>query len=252
MRHRQGEFFSAQFLTKHFTETVIYMSRQSSRCLCQLLAIVTATAFLDLPPAKAFGSEAVYQDRTASIEARVEDLFSRLTPEEKISLLSGTGFTTQPIPRLGVPPLAMADAGEGVRGGQESMMGPATAFPAGVAMASTWDTNLLWQIGRAIGEEALNKGSGAQMLLGPAVNIQRSPLGGRNGEYFSEDPFVAARLGVSYIQGMQSAGCAACVKHYVAYNQEHDRYTVDTDVGERALREIYMPAFEAAVKDGHV
>lgn len=200
----------------------------------------------------AFGAQPLYQDRNASIEARVADLFTNLTQDEKIGLLSGTGFTTQPILRLDVPPLAMVDAGQGVRGGQDSMLGPATAFPAGVAMASTWNTNLLWQIGSAIGEETRNKGSGAQMLLGPAVNIQRSPLGGRNGEYFSEDPWLAARLGVDYIRGMQNSGCVACVKHYVAYNQEKDRYTIDVDVKERALREIYMPAFEAAVKEGHV
>lgn len=200
----------------------------------------------------AFGFQPVYQDRNASIEARVEDLFRRLSPDEKIGLLSGTGFSTQPIPRLGVPPLTMADAGQGVRGGPDGMSGPATAFPAGVAMASTWDTNLLSRIGFAIGQEAQNKGSGAQMLLGPAVNIQRSPLGGRNGEYFSEDPYLTARLGVNYIEGMQNSGCVACVKHYVAYNQERDRYTVDVIVQERALREIYLPAFEAAVKEGHV
>lgn len=198
-----------------------------------------------------FGAQSVYQDRSAPLDARVEDLFSRLTQDEKISLLTGTGFTTQPIPRLGMPPLAMVDAGQGVRGGQDSMLGPATAFPAGVSMASTWDTNVLWNIGEAIGKEALNKGSGAQMVLGPAINIQRSPLGGRNGEYFSEDPYLAGRMGVSYIEGMQGSGCAACVKHYAAYNQERERYTIDVEVGERALREIYLPAFEAAVKEGH-
>jgi beta-glucosidase len=217
-----------------------------------LLAIVAALTLLALPPPSAFASPPVYQDSQAPAEARVEDLFGRLTRDEKIDMLTGTGFTTKPIPRLGIPALAMVDAGQGVRGGQDSMLGPATAFPAGVLMASTWDTNLLWHLGRAIGEEARNKGSSAQMVLGPAVNIQRSPLGGRNGEYFCEDPFLAARLAVSYIQGMQSTGCAACVKHYVAYNQETERYTVDVDVKERALREIYMPAFEAAVKEGHV
>lgn len=217
---------------------------------CSPLVITVATSLLAWRPAIVFGAEAVYQDPAAPIETRVADLFQRLTQAEKISLLSGTGFTTQPIPRLGVPALAMVDAGQGVRGGQDSTLGPATAFPAGVLMASTWDTNLLRDIGHAIGEEALNKGSGAQMVLGPAVNIQRSPLGGRDAEYFSEDPFLSARLGVSYIQGLQSSGCSACVKHYVAYNQETERYTVDVDVNERALREIYLPAFEAAVKEG--
>jgi beta-glucosidase len=214
--------------------------------------IVAVIGLSPLLPTAAFGSPHAYQDTTAPIEARVEDLFTNLTQDEKIDLLSGSGFTTHPIPRLGLRALAMADAGQGVRGGPDSTLGPATAFPAGVSMASTWDTNLLWKIGEAIGQEARNKGSGVQMMLGPGVNIQRSPLGGRNGEYFSEDPCLAARLAVNYIQGMQSAGCAACVKHYAAYNQETARYTVDVAVKERALREIYLPVFESAVKEGHV
>ena len=197
-------------------------------------------------------SVAVYQNAKAPLEKRVADLFDRLTQDEKLGLLGGTGFTTQPIPRLGVPAMAMADAGQGVRGGPDSTLGPATAFPAGVLMASTWDTNLLWQIGQAIGEEARNKGSGVQIELGPAVNIHRNPLGGRNAEYLTEDPYLAARLGVSYIQGMQSSGVAACVKHFAANNQETDRFNVNEDIGERALREIYFPAFEAAVKEGKV
>jgi beta-glucosidase len=194
----------------------------------------------------------LYQDAAAPLEQRVDDLFGRLTQDEKLSLLGGTGFTTQPIPRLGVPKMAMADAGQGVRGGENSTMGPATAFPAGVLMASTWDTNLLRQIGQAIGEEARNKGSGVQVLLGPAVNIHRSPLGGRNGEYFSEDPFLAAQLAVAYIRGMQGTGVSACVKHFACNNQETDRTAVNVIVSERALREIYLPAFEAAVKQGRV
>ena len=194
----------------------------------------------------------VYKDTHAPLEARVDDLFNQLTPDEKTDLLTGTDFTTRPIPRLGVPAMGMVDAGQGVRGGMSSTQGPATAFPSGIAMASTWDPEMVRRIGKAIGEEALNKGTGSQVLLGPAVNIHRSPLGGRNGEYFSEDPFLAAQLGVGYIQGMQSTGCAACVKHYAANNEEVDRDYVDVRVSERALREIYLPAFEAAVKEGHV
>ena len=121
-----------------------------------------------------------YKDAKAPLESRVSDLFNRLTQDEKLSLLSGTAFTTQPIPRLGVPAMGMVDAGQGVRGGMSSTQGPATLFPAGVAMASTWDPPLVGRIGKAIGEEAVNKGTGAQILLGPAVNIQRSPLGRRN------------------------------------------------------------------------
>ena len=194
----------------------------------------------------------VYLDPTAPLESRVEDLFGRLTAAEKITMLGGTGFTTQPIPRLGVPGLVMADAGQGVRGGMKPMNGPATAFPSGVTMAATWDPALIGRVGQAIGVEARNKGIGARMLLGPAVNIHRSPLGGRNGEYMSEDPYLAARLAVSYIQGMQGAGVAACIKHFACNNQESDRFEINVNVGERALREIYLPAFEAAVKEGKV
>ena len=193
----------------------------------------------------------VYKNPKAPLEARVQDLFERMTQEEKLGFLTGTGFTTQPISRLGVPAMAMADAGQGVRGGASSTQGPATQFPSGVAMASSWDPLLVGQIGKAIGEEALNKGTRVQVLLGPAVNIQRSPLGGRNSEYFSEDPFLAGRLAVGYIQGMQSTGCAACVKHFACNNEEADRFSVNVHVGERALREIYLPAFEMGVKEGH-
>ncbi len=195
---------------------------------------------------------AKYLDARIPLEDRVNDLFARLTQDEKLEMLGGTGFTTQPIPRLGVPPMFMADAGQGVRGGSEGTRGPATAFPAGVMMASTWDTNLLWRTGQAIGEEARNKGPGIQILLGPAVNIHRTPLGGRNGEYMSEDPYLTARLAVAYIQGMQENGISACVKHFACNNQETDRFDVNVTVSERALREIYLPAFEAAVKEGGV
>ena len=174
--------------------------------LALLAACSAASAFGQAVPTPA------YQDPKALLEARVNDLFDRLTPDEKLSLLTGTGFTTRAIPRLGVPAMAMADAGQGVRGGIDSTLGPATLFPAGVTMASTWDPELVGRIGAAIGQEALNKGTGVQVLLGPAVNIHRSPLGGRNGEYFSEDPYLAGRLAVGYIQGMQGTGCAACIK----------------------------------------
>ena len=200
-----------------------------------------------------FGQEApIYKDPDAPLEQRVNDLFGRLTQDEKLSLLGGTGFTTQPISRLGVPPMVTADAGQGVRGGPQGTLGPATAFPCGVEMASTWDAPLVSQIGQAIGDEARNKGQGVQIELGPAINIHRSPLGGRNGEYFTEDPFLDAKLAVAFIRGLQSTGVAACVKHYACNNQENDRGEVNVTVDERALREIYLPGFEAAVKQGHV
>ena len=182
---------------------------------------MAATPFALAEPA------ALYQDAQAPLENRVEDLFGRLNQDEKLGLLGGTGFTTQPIPRLGVPAMAMADAGQGVRGGANSTLGPATAFPAGVLTAATWDTNLIWQVGQAIGEEAHNKGSEVRIELGPAVNIHRSPLGGRNAEFWSEDPYLAARMAVAYIQGMQTTGVAACVKHFACNNQETDRNAVN-------------------------
>lgn len=203
-------------------------------------------------PAHSQTDAPVYKDAKAPLEARVADVMNRLTPDEKLLLLSGTEFTTQPIPRLGIPAMGMADAGQGVRGGMNSTLGPATAFPSGVAMASTWNPALIGQVGAAIGVEAQNKGTGVQVMLGPAVNIQRSPLGGRNAEYFSEDPFLTGRLAVGYIRGMQSTGTVACIKHFSANNQETHRFTVNVQVGERALREIYWPGFEAGVKDAGV
>jgi beta-glucosidase len=208
------------------------------------VSLFIGVAQADQPP--------IYKNPKAPLEDRVQDLSNRLTPEEKLALLGGTGFTTQPIPRLEVPAMGMVDAGQGVRGGTDGTQGAATAFPCGALMASTWDTSLISRIGRAIGEEARNKGTGASILLGPAVNIHRTPLGGRNSEYMSEDPFLAARLAVAYIQGLQSSGAAACIKHFACNNQETDRSDINSTVSERALREIYLPAFEAGVKEGKV
>ncbi len=213
-----------------------------------LLLVSTGAACAQSPNQN--GARPVYQNPRAPLESRVSDLMSRLTQDEKISLLAGTEFTTQPIPRLNIPAMSMADAGQGVRGGMESTLGPATAFPSGVAMASSWNPALIAQVGAAIGIEAQNKGTGTQVMLGPAVNIHRSPLGGRNGEYFSEDPFLTGKLAVGYIKGMQGTGTVACIKHFSANNQEMHRFTVDVQVGERALREIYFPGFEMGVREG--
>jgi beta-glucosidase len=207
----------------------------------------------EVSPTRLISDTPLYKNAKAPLEQRLDDLFSRLTQDEKLRLLGGAGFPTHAIPRLGLPEMAMADASQGVRGaGGASLAGPATAFPSGVLMASTWDTNLLGRIGQAIGEEARNKGTGAQILLGPAVNIHRSPLGGRNAEYFTEDPYLAGQMAVAYIHGMQGSGVSACIKHFACNNQEQDRDSVSAIVSERALREVYLPAFEAAVKEGGV
>lgn len=198
-------------------------------------------------------SNTIYLDPKASREARTEDLYSRLTQDEKIKLLAGTGFGIQPIERLSVPGVEMADAGQGVRGGNKTTEGPATLFASGMTMASTWNSTLLRKIGAAIGVEGLNKGTGVHIMLGPAVNITRAPLNGRNGEYMGEDPFLTAQSACEYILGMQNdANCLACIKHFACNNEEADRMWVDVNVSERTLHEIYLPAFETAVKKAHV
>ena len=171
-------------------------------------------------------------------------LLSHLNTKEKLELLGGVVMSTKPIPRLGIPSLRMNDGPVGVRWGH------ASAFPAGVALASTWDTAIVRKIGRGIGREVRAKGR--NIILGPNVNIARNPLNGRTFEAFGEDPFLTSRMGVSYIKGVQEEGVGATVKHFVANNQEFNRFTIDEKINERALREIYFPAFKAAVQEARV
>jgi len=185
-----------------------------------------------------------YMNSKLKIEDRVEDLLNRMTLQEKIELLGGTGFATKPIERLGIPELRMSDGPLGVRWEKS------TAFPSGICMASTWDTALINKVGKSIGEEL--KGHGRDVILGPCVNIARIPMGGRNFESFGEDPYLDSRMAVSYIKGVQSEGVAATVKHYAVNNQEFNRMFIDVKIGERALHEIYLPAFKAAVKEANV
>ena len=185
-------------------------------------------------------NESTFEKGTS--DERVEKLLDEMTLEEKIDILGGTGFATKPIKRLGIPELKMTDGPLGVRWGKSS------AFPAGISMASTWDTVLIHKLGAAIGEEV--KGKGRDVILGPCVNISRIPQGGRNFESFGEDPYLASRMAVSYIKGVQSEGVAATVKHFAANNQEYQRGFVNVKIGERALNEIYLPAFKAAVEEG--
>jgi len=182
------------------------------------------------------------KDKT--IDENVEKLLKEMTIEEKIDLLGGTGFATKPIKKLGIPELKMTDGPLGVRWGVSS------AFPAGIAMASTWDTSLIHKLGAAIGEEV--KGKGRDVLLGPCVNIARIPQGGRNFESFGEDPYLDSRMAVSYIKGVQSENVAATVKHFACNNQEYQRGFVNVKIDERPLNEIYLPAFKAAVEEGNV
>lgn len=181
-----------------------------------------------------------------AVEQRVNSILSQMTIEEKIDLLGGVDdFYVRGVPRLGIPRLKMADGPLGVRN-----YGPATTMAGGIALAATWNSALAEQVGTEIGRDARAKG--VHFLLGPGVNIYRAPMNGRNFEYFGEDPFLASRIAVSYIKGVQSQGVCATVKHFLGNNSEFDRHNVDDIIDERTLREIYMPVFEAAVKEAHV
>ena len=183
------------------------------------------------------------QPPAGNAEARVEELLSQLTLEEKLSLLSGAdGGSTKEIPRVGIPSLRMMDGPHGVGWGTRG-----TAFPTPVNMAATWNPALVYRTGVALGEETL--AAGRQVLLGPCVNIHRVPLGGRNFESFGEDPYLAGRMAVAYIQGVQETGAGTALKHFACNNQETERMTVDAKVDDRALYEIYLPAFRAAVTE---
>ncbi|MGD8966229.1 MAG: glycoside hydrolase family 3 protein, partial [Anaerolineae bacterium] len=168
--------------------------------------------------------------------------------QEKVSLLAGAdNWHTVAIERLGIPAIKVTDGPNGARGAQP-IGGPTSAcFPAGVALAATWNTDLARRVGQALAEEVKSKG--AHILLAPTVNIHRSPLAGRNFECYSEDPHLASRMAVAYISGLQSQGVGACIKHFVCNDSEHERRTVSSEVRERALREIYLAPFRAAVQE---
>jgi beta-glucosidase len=177
---------------------------------------------------------------------QVESILGQMTLEEKIDLLGGVdGFFIRSIERLGLPRLKMADGPIGVRN-----YGPATAMAGGIALAATWNPSLAERVGIQIGRDARAKG--VHFLLGPGANIYRAPMNGRNFEYLGEDPFLASRIAVGYINGVQSQGVSATIKHFMGNNSEFDRHNVDCIVDERTMREIYLPVFEAAVKDAHV
>jgi beta-glucosidase len=180
----------------------------------------------------------------------IENLLTLMTLEEKISLLAGADFWhTYSIERLGIPALKVTDGPYGARTVDDlnpDITIPATCFPTGVAMAATWNPQLVGQIGCALGEEARDRG--CSILLGPCVNIHRHPLAGRNFESFSEDPFLSSEMAVAYIEGVQSRRIGVSVKHFALNNSEFQRFTISSEAGERALREIYFPSFEKAVK----
>ncbi|NQV42503.1 MAG: glycoside hydrolase family 3 C-terminal domain-containing protein [Candidatus Marinimicrobia bacterium] len=178
------------------------------------------------------------------IEKQINDILAQMTLEEKANMLGGdtTGFDSKPLAHLGIPALRMTDGPNGVRWGK------ATSFPVGVCMAATWDTSLVHELGQALGRET--KAQGRNVLLGPCVNIHRDPHAGRNFESYGEDPYLAARMAVNWVKGLQSEQIIATTKHFAVNNQEFERNSMDSRVDERVLREIYFPAFKAAVQEG--
>jgi beta-glucosidase len=210
----------------------------------------------------------VYEDARQSLENRAEDLLSQMTLEEKISILKGSGMksgmglgpsdegvrgavgTIVPIPRLGIPSLYLSDGPAGLRihptRKNDDNTYYCTAFPIGTLLASTWNVDLIEEVGEAMGNEALEYG--IDVILGPGANIHRSPLCGRNFEYYSEDPLLTGELGAAMVNGIESNGVGTSVKHFVANNQETNRNFNDARISERAFREIYLKGFEIIVR----
>ena len=203
------------------------------------------------------GQKPVYLDESKPVEQRIDDALSRMTLDEKIAVIHAQSkFSSPGVKRLGFPDLWTDDGPHGVRpdvlwdeweqAGQTN--DSCVAFPALTCLAATWNPDLARLYGESLGEEALYRNK--NVMLGPGVNIYRTPLGGRNFEYMGEDPLLASRMVVPYVQGLQSKGVAACVKHYALNNDEENRHQVNVVVSDRALHEIYLPAFKAAVQEG--
>jgi len=200
-------------------------------------------AFL-LFAAPAFAQTDAIPDTSAN--SQIETLIRQMTLEEKVDMLSGeTLFSSHGVPRLHIPSFWMSDGPVGAH-----IPPPSTAYAAGIGLAATWDPDLAREVGMQLGRDARSRG--AHFLLGPGVNIYRAPMNGRNFEYFGEDPYLGSKIAVGYIHGVQSEDVAATVKHFMGNNSEYARFTTNSIIDERTMREIYLPIFEAAVKEGHV
>ena len=213
-------------------------TRFSSALLVPTLATLTAAGTL--------AAQAPHT-LTPAEQARVDAIVRQMTPEEKLDYIGGTGFAVRAVPSVHLPALEMSDGPYGVRSNSGL---PSATYAAGIGLAASWDRALAVEVGKSIGRDA--RARGVDYQLGPGTNIYRSPRNGRNFEYFGEDPYLASEMVVGYINGMQTQGVSATVKHYAANNSEALRHDSNSVVDERTLREIYFPAFEAAVKRGHV
>jgi beta-glucosidase len=228
-----------------------------TRLLLGLVAVFTLSGLAPTAQAPAGGTPRAYENPQLAPEKRAEDLLARMTPAEKARMLAGSGWMeSAPNERLGIPAIKMADGPMGVRSwaGSSAVTNAgataavyATAFPAGIGMAASWDVDLVQAEGRTIAQQT--KALGRDMILAPTVNIARTPLWGRNFEGYGEDPYLAARMGVAYVRGVQGEGVIPSVKHFAANNQEFERHRIDEAIDLRTLHEIYFPAFRAAVQE---
>jgi len=182
--------------------------------------------------------------------SRIDDLLSQLTLDEKISMLAGADlWHSVAIPRLGIPQFKMTDGPNGARGAWGSMAEKSVATPVGIALGATWNPDLVEKIGNVLADEL--KAKGAHVLLAPTVNIHRTPIAGRNFECYSEDPFLSGMIASAYIKGIQDQGVGACIKHFIANEQEYERFSINSEVDERTLREIYLEPFRIAIRNSN-
>lgn len=232
-----------------------YIANNNMYFKTYLAAALSVAMLLSCSPRKA--NIPAYLDPNAPMDERVEDALSRMTTEEKVAMTHAQSkFSSTGVPRLGFPDIWCTDGPHGIRPDVKwdewiqagNTNDSCTAFPALTALAATWNEELGLLYGKSIGEEASFRGK--SVILGPGVNINRSPLNGRSFEYLGEDPYLSSRMVVPYVQGVQSQGVAACVKHFALNNQEINRFTTNVIVDDRTLYEIYLPAFKAAVEGG--
>ena len=238
------------YLSVHYFENDLYSSIHLNQLvqMKHIVLIAIVASFL-------FSCET---KKPKATEEKIDSLISLMTIEEKVTLIhSESSFTSGGVARLGIPHWVMSDGPHGVRKehgtdyvADQGVMDSITYLPVGVALASTWNPTLGYEYGKVLGSEANFRGK--DVILGPGINIIRTPVNGRNFEYLSEDPYLISKMAVGYIKGVQDQGISACVKHYAANNQETKRNRINVEMSERALREIYLPGFKAAVQEGGV
>lgn len=218
------------------------MEKIQNHNIKNLLNVVLLVIILATLPVEVLAQQIDEQARK-----RAKELVAQMTLREKIDYLSGeTSFSLRAIPRLGIPRILLADGPCGTRNHSEH----STLYPCGILTAATWNRDMAYLLGEGLGDDSRARGVG--ILLGPGVNIYRSPLCGRNYEYFGEDPFLTSEIACQYIKGVQDKGVIATIKHFCGNNQEWSRHHASSDIDERTLQEIYFPAFRKAVQNAHV